>query len=130
MAILRIAVAAPGNQTAPSSFGHFCDEVPKSLHISAYPRVFLREVPVSFINESPANGHYLGRELVDELSNCHAEGRGFESLQPLFENALHLGGLVRRVSPQNQLEPPRISPLFQALLRISAWNGPMCGHWR
>lgn len=29
-----------GNGTAPSRFGHFCAEVPKSLHIGAHPRVF------------------------------------------------------------------------------------------
>jgi hypothetical protein len=30
-----------GNGTAPSRFGHFCAEVPKSLHIRAYPTHFL-----------------------------------------------------------------------------------------
>jgi hypothetical protein len=33
--------AAPANQTATSDFRHFCAEVPKSLHIGAYPRVSL-----------------------------------------------------------------------------------------
>jgi hypothetical protein len=28
------------NQTGLRDFGHFCAEVPKSLHIGAYPRVF------------------------------------------------------------------------------------------
>lgn len=30
-----------GNGTAPSRFGHFCAEVPKSLHIGAHPHAFL-----------------------------------------------------------------------------------------
>jgi hypothetical protein len=29
------------NQTGRRDFGHFCAEVPKSLHIGAHPRVFL-----------------------------------------------------------------------------------------
>jgi hypothetical protein len=45
MAILRIAVGSvPGNETATSSFGHFCAEVPKSLHIGAYPHAFAWDV--------------------------------------------------------------------------------------
>ena len=42
-----------GNGTAPSRFGHFCAEVPKSLHIRAYPHAFLFE----------AAGRRLGKPL-------------------------------------------------------------------
>jgi hypothetical protein len=50
MAIPRIAVGSvPGNETAPSSFGHFCGEVPKSLHIGAYPHALRGICSVSSI---------------------------------------------------------------------------------
>lgn len=42
-----------GNGTAPSRFGHFCAEVPKSLHIRAYPHAF----------HSGAAGRRLGNPL-------------------------------------------------------------------
>lgn len=40
---LKVRTAAPllGGQTALSVFGHFCAEVPKSLHIGAHPHAFL-----------------------------------------------------------------------------------------
>jgi hypothetical protein len=34
-----------------------------------------------------------GREIAVSENACHAEGREFESLQPLFTEALHIAGL-------------------------------------
>jgi len=35
-----------------------------------------------------------------------------------------MGGLVLAQIAETRSNHPRISPLFQALIRISAWNGP------
>jgi hypothetical protein len=43
---------------------------------------------------------------------CHAEGRGFECLQPpRIESPAH-----RQAGPPGKIKPPRISPQFQALV--------------
>jgi hypothetical protein len=57
--------------------------VPDSLHIHAYPFISALNIPDFVNHESPANGLIKDRRLPDDLANCHAEGRGFESLQPL-----------------------------------------------
>jgi hypothetical protein len=101
------------NGTAISSFGHFCAEVPKSLHIGAYPRVFARDLSSFPDHESPANGPDLGPKLPDDLANCHAEDRGFESLQPLRFESPASGLLAFPVGKSNH---PRISPPFWALV--------------
>jgi hypothetical protein len=58
--------------------------VPDSLHIHAYPFISALNIPDFVNHESPANGLIKDRGLPDDLANSHAEGRGFESLQPLL----------------------------------------------
>jgi hypothetical protein len=53
----RAIAALGGNRTGPLAFGHFCAEVPKSLHIGAYPRVLLIADRLPRRNETPASGH-------------------------------------------------------------------------
>jgi hypothetical protein len=52
-----------GNRTGPSRFGHFCAEVPKSLHIGAYPRVLL-VVTVCRAAAKPLQAAYDGSGLL------------------------------------------------------------------
>jgi hypothetical protein len=87
--------------------------VPDSLHIHAYPFISALNIPDFVNHESPANGPIKDRRLPDDLANCHAEGRGFESHQPLrFDSpALRQVGL-----PGGKSNHPRISPPFWALL--------------
>jgi hypothetical protein len=47
---------------------------------------------------------------------------GSNPFSRFFENALHVGGLGSAREPETNWNHPRGSPLFQALLRISAWN--------
>jgi hypothetical protein len=49
---------------------------------------------------------------------------GSNPISRFFTNCLHVGGLVSALKPETKWNHPRISPLFQALMRISAWNGP------
>jgi hypothetical protein len=56
-------------------------------------------------HESPANGLIKGRSSPDDLANCHAEGRGFESHQPLFRECPAHGRAWFDARAQNQLEP-------------------------
>ena len=49
---------------------------------------------------------------------------GSNPFSRFFGNPLHVGGLVSAGEPRINWNHPRISQLFQALLRISAWNGP------
>jgi hypothetical protein len=49
---------------------------------------------------------------------------GSNPFSRFFVNPLHVGGLVPARVAETKWNHPRISPLFQALLRISAWNGP------
>jgi hypothetical protein len=48
---------------------------------------------------------------------------GSNPFSRFFGNALHMGGLVSALEPETKWNHPRISPIFQALMRISAWNG-------
>jgi hypothetical protein len=47
---------------------------------------------------------------------------GSNPISRFFANALHVGGLVLAQEPEIKWNHPRISPLFQALIRISARN--------
>jgi hypothetical protein len=71
------------DQTATSNFRHSWPEVPKSLHIGAHPRVLLIVGRLLRHHETPASGHIRCSPGLGDGPNCHAEGRGFESLQPL-----------------------------------------------
>jgi hypothetical protein len=47
---------------------------------------------------------------------------GSNPFSRFFANALHVGGLVSALKPEIKWNHPRISPLFQALMRASAWS--------
>jgi len=49
---------------------------------------------------------------------------GSNPFSRFFENPLHVGGSGSAQRPEINWNHPRISPTFQALIRISAWNGP------
>ena len=49
---------------------------------------------------------------------------GSNPISRFFGNALHVGGLVPAQVAEFKWNHPRISPLFQALMGISAWNRP------
>lgn len=54
----------PGaNQTGPRRFGHFSAEVPKSLHIGPYPRVFLNEASDGAITKPLQPATFAARGL-------------------------------------------------------------------
>jgi hypothetical protein len=65
-------------------FGHFFAEVPESLHIGANRCISLAGPRPPGTTEVAANRHNEAAADFGDLANCHAEGRGFESLQPLF----------------------------------------------
>jgi hypothetical protein len=91
------------NETGHRDFGHFCAEVPKSLHIGAYPRVLLIAGRLPRRCETPANMRYSLPAGPGDGPNCHAEGRGFESHQPLRFESPALGPLgPRRGKKQKQ----------------------------
>jgi hypothetical protein len=54
-----------GDQTATSSFGHFCAEVPKSLRIGAYPRISLIDASCGTYYETPASCDIRGGRLSE-----------------------------------------------------------------
>jgi hypothetical protein len=57
-------------------------------------------------------------------SACHAEGRGFESHQPLFAKARSGAGFPRSGEVFGKSNHPRISPPFQALVpRMTPMRG-------
>ena len=49
---------------------------------------------------------------------------GSNPISRFFANALHVGGLVPAQVAETKWNHPHVSPLFQALMRISAWNSP------
>jgi hypothetical protein len=49
---------------------------------------------------------------------------GSNPISRFFTNPLHVRGLVSAREPRTDWNRPRILPLSQALLRISAWNDP------
>jgi hypothetical protein len=55
---------------------------------------------------------------------------GSNPISRFFENALHMGGSGSARGSRINWNHPRTSPLFQALLRISAWNGPDARRFR
>jgi uncharacterized protein (DUF433 family) len=57
--------------------------VPETLHIGAYLCVSTAESVDRVTRKSPANRRVLVLHSPDGWPDCHAEGRGFESLQPL-----------------------------------------------
>jgi hypothetical protein len=48
---------------------------------------------------------------------------GSNPISRFFANPLHVGGLGSAWVAETRSNHPRISPLSQALMRISAWNG-------
>jgi len=75
------------------NFRHFSPEVPDSLHIGAYPFISAPNIRDLTNHERPANGVNKDRSSPDDLANCHAEGRGFESHQPLFRTPARRAGV-------------------------------------
>lgn len=63
------------NQTATSDFGHFCAEVPKSLHIDAYPCVLLIAAVCRAAAKLLQAAIFAARGFR-RSAYCHAEGRG------------------------------------------------------
>lgn len=102
--------------TGPRDFRHFWREVPDSLHIYAYPFISALNIHDLADDESPANGLIKDQSSRDDLPNCHAEGRGFESLQPLRRESHACGRVDFGAGCRNQSNHPRISPIFQALM--------------
>jgi hypothetical protein len=49
---------------------------------------------------------------------------GSNPFSRFFANPLHVGGLGSVGVAETKSNHPRISPLFQTLMRISAWNRP------
>ncbi len=49
---------------------------------------------------------------------------GSNPFSRFFANALHVGGSGSARDAETRWNHPRISPLFRALMRVSAWNGP------
>jgi hypothetical protein len=47
---------------------------------------------------------------------------GSNPFSRFFANPLHVGGSGSAQVAETKSNHPRISPLFQALMRISAWN--------
>jgi len=82
--------------------------VPETLHIGAYPRTFTPETRGQADLEIPANRLDRGPLRAADLPNCHAEGRGFESISRFFANPL--GGLVPALEPETKSNHPPISP--------------------
>jgi hypothetical protein len=93
------------NQTGLRGFGHFCAEVPKSLHIGAYPRVLLIAGCLSRCYEIPASSHISLPAGLEDRRNCHAEGRGFESHQPLFRECPARGRVGFGAGRRSKIEP-------------------------
>jgi len=48
---------------------------------------------------------------------------GSNPISRFFANPLHVGQSASAREPETRSNHPRISPSFQALIRISAWNG-------
>jgi hypothetical protein len=58
--------------------------VPETTHIGAYPCVSKAANADRANRKSPANQLVLVLYSLEGWPNCHAEGRGFESHQPLL----------------------------------------------
>jgi hypothetical protein len=101
-----------GNQTAISDFGHFCAEVPKSLHIGAYPRVLLIEGGLPRCYESPASGD-IRCPLVSETGVIAMQKvEGSNPISRFASIPLHFGRLA---FPGKIKPPPHIAsrPMHQ-----------------
>jgi hypothetical protein len=72
-------------------FGHFRPEVPETLHVGAYPRIFTLATRGIINLESPANWLDRGLPGAVDRRNCHAEGPEFESQSPFRERRRSTG---------------------------------------
>jgi len=65
-------------------------------------------------------------EGCDPQTTCVVAMQKVEGSNPFsrfFGNPLHVGRLGSAQAPETNWNHPQISPSFQALLRISAWDG-------
>jgi hypothetical protein len=94
-------IAAKSNETTPSRFGHFRAEVPKSLHIGAYPRRIADRGRLPRRCEAPASGH-IYCPLVSEMGLIAMQKvEGSNPFSRFFANPLHvLMVLSRPISPR------------------------------
>jgi hypothetical protein len=76
------------------------------------PRI-LTSAPLPGERKYPGNNLLLRGGIFEAGFICHAEGRGFESLQPLFRESPACGGLSRAGEPETPIEPsPRIAVIL------------------
>jgi hypothetical protein len=90
---MRIAVGARRIEPNPRDSGtqmHECPNRPISLHIRAYFLSWPSPAPL----RNPCKQLYSLPAGLEARPNCHAEGRGFESLQPLNDEAPANRGFV------------------------------------
>jgi hypothetical protein len=79
------------NQTATSDFGHFCAEVPKSLHIGAYPRVFLIGAFGGTITKSLQGCYIRGQRFSETGVIAMQKVVGSNPISRFFANCPHVG---------------------------------------
>jgi hypothetical protein len=112
------------NETATSNFGHSRARVPEWLHIGAYPHAFLIAGRLQRRYETPVTGHIRHRPESAMGLIAMQKVVGSNPISRFFANALHVGGFGSAWEPETKSNHPRISPLFQALIRTSARNRP------
>ncbi len=108
-------VGESGIKPPPRISGTHAYECPKrriSPHVSAYSLSALSAASA----RSPCKSPHSRSAASGARPNCHAEGRGFESLQPLHAKARSGAGFRRSGSPNGKSNHPRISPSFEALV--------------
>ncbi len=125
MAILRIAVAGAGRmKPARRISGTSAPKFP-NRRISARIYAYSCEMcPVSPIMKALQIGRLQSR--ISRMTCLIAMQKvvGSNPISRFFGNCLHVGGSAPARGSRINWNHPRISPSFQALIRISAWNGP------
>ncbi len=95
-----------GDETAIFVFGHFCAEAPKSLRRTSARIADSQPFAVPLRN--PCKRPYLPPAGLEDGPDCHAEGRGFESLQPLFRECPARGRVTFGGSPKQNRSIPAL----------------------
>ena len=119
----RRCIPRLGTGTTSASLGHFWREVPDSLHIRACPFLFAVRGAFAWSCKAAANGQnqkIRGRGSLVTLAIAMQKVVGSNPISRFFGNALRVGGSASTGESRITWNHPRISPTFQALIRISA----------
>jgi hypothetical protein len=105
-------------EPAPRVSGTSAPKFPNRC-ISAHIPAHFYSGPLACASGNPCKVQHSQRAALGDLPNCHAEGRGFESHQPLRTRSRSRAGFRRFWGRKGEMEP---SPPIASILGTSSQN--------